>query len=144
MALHLVTPDQQQEPVIVEPKMITPAEVTGLVTLMTGLLKDTEERIVERFIEKLTENAVGAAERWKAHEEAHQREHAEFLRLRDAVETHHHAAYESQIRTKARLTPILRVAEAVRLYWPQIVLAAALMVALLGWFDATHKITATP
>jgi ParB-like chromosome segregation protein Spo0J len=92
-------PEPMPEPdqIIDGPRMIGPAEILGVITLMTGLLANVESRIIDR----LNSNAAAAEKRWalwEARIEILERQVAEHLRI----------AHDEQLATEARVRPVLK------------------------------------
>lgn len=120
--------------IITEPRMITPAEVTGLMTLMTNLLAEAKQDIIREVGTLVNTERRASDEKLSALRSDHNT-------LAQSVADHHEWHKLNDVRSDARVAPIRNIATFVRLYWFQIVFAGALIVALLGWYDATHHLT---
>ena len=119
---------------------LSSADMLALVAHITGLLGEMEGRIMER----LSDNASGAEDRWRKHDAASERtigaireeiailraDFTEHLRLANA---HFSKEHDEEIAGQARTKPIRTVAGIVVANWKSIALAIFALMGILGW-----------
>jgi hypothetical protein len=119
---------------------LTGADMLALVAHITGLLSEMEGRIMDR----LSDNASGAEERWRKHDAASERtigaireeiavlraDFSEHLKLANA---HFDKEHDEEIAGQARTKPIRTVATILIANWKSIALALFALMGILGW-----------
>jgi hypothetical protein len=116
------------------------ADMLALVAHITGLLSEMEGRIMDR----LTENAAGAADRWRKHDEMaaekERRVNARFeivegdlLTVSKCLEAHLKEVERDQITIDARVQPVKTLGVLIARNWKTIALAILALAGILGW-----------
>jgi hypothetical protein len=119
---------------------LTGADMLALVAHITGLLSEMEGRIMDR----LSDNASGAEERWRKHDAASERTigaireeigvlRADFSAHLAVANAHFGKEHDEEIAGQARTKPIRTVATIVVANWKSIALAIFALMGILGW-----------
>ena len=124
------------------------ADMLALMSHITGLLTAMEGRIMER----LSDNASGAEDRWRKHDAASERtigaireeiailraDFTEHLRL---ANVHFSKEHDEEVAGQARTKPIRTVATILLANWKSIALAIFALMGIFGWMGLeTHII----
>jgi hypothetical protein len=130
----------------------TPTGVGGIstldVTALMGIFGSMLDRMERNILARLDENARGAAERWRLHDEQLARDRAAVIERFTAVEghvervdadmaAHHKAAHEEQLVRQARVRPVQTAAGFLWANWKTILLLVVALLAVLGFVGDT-------
>lgn len=125
------------------------ADMLALITHMSNLLGEMEGRIMDR----LSDNAKGATERWKEHDRKAEHEmglvreeiglvRADLNAHLVVANAHFKKEEKAEIANEARVKPVLTVAQWIVKNWKSIALAILALAGILGWAGLeTHVLT---
>ena len=127
------------------------ADMLALLTRIDDMLGKMEQRILDR----LTENAVGAAERWKKHDDELERNtkrvvdrfeiiEKDLLAVSTCLNAHLDKEHDDEIATQARVRPVKTLAGWLVANWKSIALAVFTLLGLLGWAGLESHILGGP
>jgi hypothetical protein len=112
----------------------------ALVSHITGLLSEMEGRILDR----LSDNAKGASDRWAKHDRELEQNtkrvvdrfeiiEADLLTVSNCLKAHLDKEHDEEVRTNARVRPVLTVAQLLVKNWKSIALLIFALLGILGW-----------